>query len=236
MTVGFLSEIASNHDAVHVRPTAALLGPEVLLSELRYILRTLSCVDAVCGSFVDPNEYSSRFAFPAPLTPLQPVPPQDPQPPTWTISSLLADRPDPLILLSGCFDLIHAGHVGMIQQAAELGAEPVVAALTTRGIRTQPKNSAGDRPFWSMEDRVTVLQSLRSNPRVLLFDGPDCLELIDQLRPDIWIKEQRDRDREIVAREARLAESLGARIVWVDERREGRTSTAIAARLKKSSQ
>ncbi|MGH9938508.1 MAG: adenylyltransferase/cytidyltransferase family protein, partial [Blastocatellia bacterium] len=152
-------------------------------------------------------------------------------PPACAVEELRRRRPHPLVMVSGCFDLIHAGHIRLIEAAAGYGAPPVVAMLTTRAIRRQPKNLHRRRPLWTMADRVTLLEELRSKPRLLLFDGPDCLELIADLQPDVWIKELRDRGRPIVEQEALLVEQLGGRIVWAENQGCGSSSTAIEEQL-----
>jgi bifunctional ADP-heptose synthase (sugar kinase/adenylyltransferase) len=82
-----------------------------------------------------------------------------------------------------------------------------------------------------MVDRVMLLEELRTQPTPLLFDGPDCLGLIRRLRPDIWVKELKDRGRAIVEAEARLVGQLGGRVVWVNNTGYGCSSTVIEEAL-----
>jgi radical SAM superfamily enzyme YgiQ (UPF0313 family) len=109
---------------------------------------------------------------------------------------------------------------------------PVIAALTTSGIRVQPKNR-GDRPLCCMTDRVTVLRAYRVRPFVFLFDGPDSLSLIERLKPDFFIKEERDPMRSIVQKEARLVERLGDQVIWYTGQSR-LTSSRLAARIRNS--
>jgi len=211
--------------------------PAVSLSDLRYALSRLVSVAGVYTLVDELSHELPATLFPAELntqalaTAHARINDNDEIPPTCTVEEALRHRPEPLVMLSGCFDLIHAGHIRLIEIAASYGAEPVVAMLTTCAIRRQPKNLHRRRPLWPMADRVMVLQELRTNPKPLLFDGPDCLSLIEALKPDIWVKELRDRGRSIVEQEARLVERLGGRVVWADNRGYGSSSTMIEAQL-----
>lgn len=231
--VGFLHQLQTEYRQVWAAPTRAAYAPVVSLAELRYVLGQMRSVSGATDDLATLPKGATTIQFPSEFVAmardhlLSRVPEDDECPTTWTVEDLQS-RSRPIALLTGCFDLIHAGHVRLIEAASHFDADVVVAALTTQGIRVQPKNRQGDRPFWTMANRAELLQELRVHPKILLFDGPDCLELIDRLRPEIWVKEQRDRDRPIVQRESRLAEDHGARVVWLSDQQRVCSSTAIA--------
>ncbi|MEF8733858.1 MAG: adenylyltransferase/cytidyltransferase family protein [Candidatus Accumulibacter phosphatis] len=235
-TVLFLENLAKRHGPVWAAPDAAPLAPQVDLEDLRYMLRRLSCVSQVVDSALTlplgmPRVNFPPFAVECLAKGLARLAPDDePIPRECSLTELLADRPDQLVLLTGCFDLIHAGHVRLIEAAAAYGRQPVVAALTSRGIAEQPKNR-GDRPLCSMTDRQIILRALRFGARVIFFDGPNSLDIIRSLRPDLWVKSAQDRERSIVQEEARLVESLGGRVLWLPGQ-DGSSSTAIAQALR----
>jgi len=233
VTVRFLQNLAKHHGPIWAAPDQALLAPEVSLDDLRYMLRQLSCVAGVVDSVLKPPTGLLTVSFPhaALLQCLAvglgtPASIDELLPPGCSVAAVPARPPQPLVLLTGCFDLIHSGHVRLIEAATTYSRQPLVAMLTSRGISVQPKNR-GDRPFWSMADRLTILRSLRFRIRVILFDGPDSLDIIRALRPNLWIKEEQDRERLIVQEEARLVESLGGNVVWVSDHCK-RSSTEIA--------
>lgn len=229
--VGYLRKLQRRHDVVWVGDVRAAFEPIVSADQILYLFSRLQCVAGREPGGSANGREPRRASFPPDIESISHaagrVHTDDPQPPLATVEMLLAHRPTPLVMLSGCFDLIHAGHVRLIELAGRYGTSPVVAALTTRAIRSQPKNQTRNRPLWSMQDRLTVLEELRERPRVLFFDGPDCLDLIAQLRPDFWIKERRDRGRDIVEQEAQLVEHYGGRVVWEDCGFPGLSTTAI---------
>jgi rfaE bifunctional protein nucleotidyltransferase chain/domain len=129
-------------------------------------------------------------------------------------------------LVSGSFDLIHLGHVRLINTAKSLCDVLVVATMSTSSIRKQDKNVHGDRPIYSQEDRVTVLSALRSTDHIVIFDELDCKEVIRSLKPDIYFKHQKDMERTVVREECGLVRTLGGKVIITTES-AGYSSTDI---------
>ena len=240
-TIRFLQNMRGEYGQVMVAPTHAAFPDIISLNNLRYALGQLRCVDTVMNTTAAIPSGMPVETFPlvhleqAQATLQSPVADNELQPEGWSIDEILVNRPDPLVLLTGCFDLIHPGHFRLIEKAATYGVHPVVGILTTRGIRMQPKNKKGDRPFWSMNDRFIVLNELTSSPRVMLFDGPDSLEIIRSLKPDIFIKDKRDAMRTIIKQESRLVEKEGGRMEWSEEPYSGSTTCIASAVLGQAS-
>ncbi|WP_165741941.1 adenylyltransferase/cytidyltransferase family protein [Candidatus Thiosymbion oneisti] len=238
-TVRYLQNLARRHGRVFVAPDRALLAPAVGMSDLRYLLSRLSCVAGVLETacVVAPGIASVTFPIDANLDHIRSMPTpaslDEPVPPGCSMAELLTSGTKPLVLLTGCFDLIHAGHARLIEAATAYGPTPVVAMLTSRGISAQPKNR-GDRPLWRMVDRLAILRALRIPLRCVFFDGPDSRALIHILHPDYWVKEIGDRARPIVQEEAGLLESLGGQVVWIANESSS-SSTEIARAIKKLS-
>lgn len=118
-------------------------------------------------------------------------------------------------LVSGSFDLIHLGHVRGIKLAKELVGVLVVTTMSTNSIRQQEKNIMGDRPIYSQENRVKVLSSLRAVDYVVIFEELDCKEVIRVIRPNYFVKHEKDMSRRIVKEECELVEHLGGKVVVV---------------------
>lgn len=116
-------------------------------------------------------------------------------------------------LVSGSFDLIHLGHLLEIKAAKEITDVLIAATMSTDSIRQQEKNTFGDRPIYSQEDRVKVISSLRNVDYVVIFEELDCKEVIRAIRPNYFIKHEKDISRRIVKEECELVESFGGKVV-----------------------
>lgn len=116
-------------------------------------------------------------------------------------------------LVSGSFDLIHWGHLQEIKAAKEITDVVIAATMSTNSIRQQEKNILGDRPIYSQEDRVKVLSSLRTVDYVVVFEELDCKGVIRAIRPNYFVKHEKDMSRRIVKEECELVESFGGKIV-----------------------
>jgi rfaE bifunctional protein nucleotidyltransferase chain/domain len=120
-------------------------------------------------------------------------------------------------LVSGSFDLIHLGHVRLINTAKKFCDVLVVAAMSTSSLRQQEKNVHGDRPVYSQDDRITVLSALRSVDYITVFDERDCKEVIKTLRPHIYFKHIKDMERKVVREECDLVRSLGGEVIVTND-------------------
>ena len=132
-----------------------------------------------------------------------------------------------LVFTNGCFDLLHAGHVGYLNQARRLGDAMVVGINTDASARRLGKGRG--RPFVDQDDRAAVLAALESVDGVTLFDEDTPEALIAALQPDVLVKGG-DYDRASVAGRASV-EARGGQVV-VLPLAPGRSSTALAARIR----
>lgn len=98
----------------------------------------------------------------------------------------LAALPKPVVLTNGVFDILHRGHVTYLAQARALGASLVVAVNTDASVKRLGKGD--DRPVNSCDDRMAVLAALESVSLVVSFDEDTALEVVNLMRPDIYVK------------------------------------------------
>jgi D-beta-D-heptose 7-phosphate kinase/D-beta-D-heptose 1-phosphate adenosyltransferase len=102
------------------------------------------------------------------------------------------------VFVNGTFDILHPGHVMLLQYAASLGTV-LVAIDTDRRVR-QLKGTG--RPFFNQDERKYMLQSLKSVSQVLTFDTDSELEHIILVNePDIMVKGSDYRGRPIIGEE-----------------------------------
>jgi rfaE bifunctional protein nucleotidyltransferase chain/domain/rfaE bifunctional protein kinase chain/domain len=90
-----------------------------------------------------------------------------------------------VVATGGCFDLLHAGHVSVLQAARALGDCLVVCLNSDASVRGQKGEG---RPFVPEADRAAVLLALGCVDAVVLFDEETPLPLLDRLRPDVFAK------------------------------------------------
>jgi D-glycero-beta-D-manno-heptose 1-phosphate adenylyltransferase len=94
--------------------------------------------------------------------------------------------PKPVVLTNGVFDILHRGHVTYLAQARELGASLVVAVNTDASVKRLGKGD--DRPINACEDRMAILAALESVSMVVPFDEDTALEVVQEARPDVYVK------------------------------------------------
>ena len=100
---------------------------------------------------------------------------------------MAAERADGrrVVFTNGCFDILHAGHVRLLQKARSLGDALVVAINTDDSVR---RLKGPTRPVNSRDDRVAVLSALGCVDFVCEFEEDTPLELILAVRPDLIVK------------------------------------------------
>lgn len=84
------------------------------------------------------------------------------------------------------FDVLHAGHVALLEAARAAGGALVVGVNSDASVRRLGKGA--DRPLVGEADRARVLAALACVDCVVLFDEDTPLELIRALRPDVLVK------------------------------------------------
>jgi D-glycero-beta-D-manno-heptose 1-phosphate adenylyltransferase len=90
-----------------------------------------------------------------------------------------------VVATNGCFDLVHAGHLKVLEAAKSQGDILVVALNTDASVR---RLKGRRRPILPLEDRALLMASLRPVDYVTFFDEDTPAELYERLRPDVLIK------------------------------------------------
>ncbi len=90
-----------------------------------------------------------------------------------------------IVFTNGCFDLIHAGHVGYLGSAREQGDRLVVAVNSDASIR---RVKGEGRPINPLERRMAVLAGLEAVDWVVAFDTDTPEPLLEKIRPDVLVK------------------------------------------------
>ena len=90
-----------------------------------------------------------------------------------------------IVFTNGCFDVLHAGHIALLQRAAALGDRLVVGLNSDASVR---RLKGQTRPIHGQTERCAVLLSLRGVDAVTIFEQDTPVETIRALRPDVHVK------------------------------------------------
>jgi rfaE bifunctional protein nucleotidyltransferase chain/domain/rfaE bifunctional protein kinase chain/domain len=90
-----------------------------------------------------------------------------------------------VVATGGCFDLLHAGHVRMLEQARALGDCLIVCLNSDESVR---RLKGDDRPLVEQHDRAAVLRALACVDAVAVFEEDEPSAILRTLRPHIWAK------------------------------------------------
>jgi D-beta-D-heptose 7-phosphate kinase/D-beta-D-heptose 1-phosphate adenosyltransferase len=126
---------------------------------------------------------------------------------------------------NGCFDLIHPGHVRLLNKARARCDRLVVALNTDASVQ---RLKGPTRPVQSELARSTVMASIGAVDLVVLFDEDTPLQLITALRPDLLFKGADYRVDQVVGGE--LVQSYGGSVSLIDLE-QGHSTTGIIKRM-----
>jgi rfaE bifunctional protein nucleotidyltransferase chain/domain len=132
-----------------------------------------------------------------------------------------------VVFTNGCFDLLHPGHVSLLE-GARAEVDVLVGGLNSDASVARLKGAG--RPIVPEEERAEVLCALEAVTRVVVYDEDTPREIIAALVPDVLVKGADWALDAIVGREE--VESAGGRVVRV-EIVPGRSTSAIVDRIRK---
>lgn len=90
-----------------------------------------------------------------------------------------------IVMTNGCFDILHAGHVSYLDEAAKLGDRLIVAVNDDPSVRALKGEG---RPVNTLERRMAVLAALKCVDWVAPFSGQTPESLICAVTPDVLVK------------------------------------------------
>lgn len=129
-----------------------------------------------------------------------------------------------LVTTNGCFDILHAGHVRYLREAASMGDILAVGVNCDDVVRRQ---KGPDRPLQPQGDRCEVLAALEMVDCVFVFDEDDPRTFIGVLHPDVHVKGGDYDASKIIEREAVEAHGGTVRTVTYHK---GRSTSSLVRR------
>jgi len=103
-----------------------------------------------------------------------------------------------VVFTNGCFDILHAGHVLLLEKARSLGDALVLGLNSDASVR---RLKGPCRPVNPEGDRALVLGALASVDKIIIFGEQTPHELLSVLRPDVLVKGADYKTHEVVGRE-----------------------------------
>lgn len=90
-----------------------------------------------------------------------------------------------VVFTNGCFDILHPGHIDLLERAKSLGSKLIVGINSDESVRAI---KGTDRPFLNQEERRSILLGLKSVDEVVVFDELTPENIIKEIKPDILVK------------------------------------------------
>ena len=92
---------------------------------------------------------------------------------------------DRIVFTNGCFDLLHVGHVTLLERCKQFGERLIIGINSDASVA---RLKGPSRPIISETERMRVLSSLAVSDAVVIFDEPTPIELIRAIQPDVLVK------------------------------------------------
>lgn len=90
------------------------------------------------------------------------------------------------VMVNGTFDIVHRGHIELLNYAKSLGDFLLVAIDTDRRVK---ELKGEQRPINNQWDRMFMLDNLRSVDSVRFFDSQEeLINIMKEYKPDIYVK------------------------------------------------
>ncbi len=115
-----------------------------------------------------------------------------------------------VVFTNGCFDLLHIGHITLLEQARRLGDRLIVALNSDSSVR-QVKGP--QRPVVGQRERAKIMAAIGAVDAVVVFDEVTPLKLIETLRPDVLVKGGDYTQEDVVG--AREVRAWGGRVALI---------------------
>lgn len=133
-----------------------------------------------------------------------------------------------IVMTNGCFDILHAGHVHLFEQAKALGNVLVVAVNDDASVRRLKGRS---RPVFPLRERLEVLSALAAVDHLVSFSEDTPLRVVEALLPDVLVKGGDWKPEDVVGKSE--VEAAGGRVAIIPYV-SGQSTSEIICRIQTS--
>ncbi len=137
---------------------------------------------------------------------------------------------DRVVLTNGCFDILHIGHITLLERARRTGDRLIVALNSDESVHLI---KGPLRPIVGQPERARILAALSAVDAVIVFNESTPLKLIEAIRPDVLVKGGDYREEDVVG--AREVRAWGGRVELIPLVEGVSTARLIAKVAPKSS-
>lgn len=146
--------------------------------------------------------------------------------------SLLGKKP--IGIISGCFDLLHLGHIELIRNASNFivkkNGKLIVLMLSDEEIQSK---KGSNRPVLDLKKRLILLSNVKLVDYIVIVEEPNCIKAIKKIKPNYFLKPLLDNYEEIVKREMGTVIDSGGEVIPMPEFYGKYSTTSIIERVKR---
>lgn len=111
------------------------------------------------------------------------------------------------VFVNGCFDVLHPGHLALLEEATKHGDNVIVGLNSDESVKALKSG----RLARSFEERKLMLEACRFVDLVVCFTGVTASNLVDTLKPDTYVTGDEYRGR---SPEAKIVKDYGGKVVY----------------------
>jgi len=98
---------------------------------------------------------------------------------------IIPKKMEKIVFTNGCFDIIHPGHIDLLERAEKLGTKLIVGINSDKSVKAI---KGAERPFLTQNERKAILEGLKAVDEVRIFDENTPENLIKEIKPDVLVK------------------------------------------------
>lgn len=102
------------------------------------------------------------------------------------------------VFTNGCFDILHVGHIKLLEYCKTLGDRLIVGLNSDNSVK---KLKGNNRPINLEKDRKLCLESIKYVDKVIIFNEETPINIINDIKPDIIVKGGDYKPEQVVGKE-----------------------------------